>query len=225
MHKAREIFEEFKNVVLGKNNLVDVILPTVVFLALEALAGFNAALWGSLIVAAGFALFRVYKKQSPFYSLVGLGLAALATLSAFLSATPQVAFLPGLLTNALTAAAALISNLVKRPLVAFTSHLTRGWALAWYWHPRVRPAYSEVTWLWALFFAAKLAFQVDLYASGGSASSLALAGLLLGWPALIVLLVVSYLYGLWRLQRLQGPSLEEFISSAPAPWKGQVRGF
>jgi hypothetical protein len=225
MQKTRELFDEFKNVVLGKNNLVDVILPTLVFLVLDALGGFNAALWGSLVVAAGFTIFRVWKKQSPVYALVGLVLAAFATLTAFLAQTPQVAFLPGILTNALTVLAAVASNLAGRPLVAFTSHLTRGWALNWYWHPRVRPAYSEVTWLWALFFAAKLAVQMDVYLAGGSASRLAWINLWLGWPALVVLLVVSYVYGLWRLQRLQGPGLEEFVAGAPPPWKSQVRGF
>ncbi len=225
MGKAREVAEELKSVVLEKNNLVDVILPSLVFLALDALAGFNAALWGTLITAAGFTFYRVAKKQSPVYSLVGLGLAAFATFSAFLAGKPQVAFLPGILTNGLTVAAALISNLVGRPLVAFTSHLARGWELRWYWHPRVRPAYSEVTWAWAVFFAIKLALQLAAFDVPGSANNLVWINLLLGYPALIILLVASYLYGLWRLRRLQGPSLEEFMTGAPPPWRGQVRGF
>jgi hypothetical protein len=43
--------------------------------------------------------------------------------------------------------------------------------------------------------------------------------------ALIILLVVSYLYGLKRLAALQGPSIDEFKSKTPPPWQGQRRGF
>ena len=46
-----------------------------------------------------------------------------------------------------------------------------------------------------------------------------------GKTLLILLLVASYLYGLWRLQRLNGPSVEEFRSGAEPPWQGQKRGF
>jgi hypothetical protein len=49
--------------------------------------------------------------------------------------------------------------------------------------------------------------------------------ILLGWPATILLLVVSYLYGTWRLQNLSGPSVEEFEQGAKPPWDGQRRGF
>lgn len=35
--------------------------------------------------------------------------------------------------------------------------------LAWYWHPRVRPAYSEVTLAWAVYFGLRLALQLSFY--------------------------------------------------------------
>jgi UPF0716 family protein affecting phage T7 exclusion len=47
----------------------------------------------------------------------------------------------------------------------------------------------------------------------------------MGWPATIALLVVSYLYGTWRLNRLGGPSVEELQERASPPWEGQQRGF
>ena len=31
--------------------------------------------------------------------------------------------------------------------------------------------------------------------------------------------------GIWRLRKLGGPSVEEFLSHQPAPWKGQKKGF
>ena len=47
----------------------------------------------------------------------------------------------------------------------------------------------------------------------------------LGWPYTILLLVASYLYGLWRLGHLQGPSVDEFKAGAAPPWEGQKHGF
>jgi hypothetical protein len=118
----------------------------------------------------------------------------------------------------------VVSALAGRPLVAYTSYVTRRWPLEWYWHPRVRPAYSEVTWMWAAFFGLRLALQIVLFQQE-AAGLLAVANVVMGWPATIVLLVVSYLYGTWRLRTLGGPSVEELSQAADPPWQGQRRGF
>ena len=49
--------------------------------------------------------------------------------------------------------------------------------------------------------------------------------ILTGWPATIILLIISYLYGVWRLQKLGGPSILEFKNGTEPPWEGQKRGF
>ena len=88
----------------------------------------------------------------------------------------------------------------------------------------VRPAYSEVTAIWAVYSAVKLAFQYYFYRQAQT-NALAVFNLVSGWPALIVLLVVSYLYGLKRLRQLGGPSVDEFENGISPPWQGQQRGF
>ncbi len=118
----------------------------------------------------------------------------------------------------------LASVIIKRPAVAFTSHLTRRWPLGWYWHPQVRPAYSEVTLAWVGFFGLKLAVQAWFY-TRGDADALALFNVISGWPATILLLAGSYIYGLKRLEALRGPSVKEFNTNTPPPWQGQQRGF
>jgi hypothetical protein len=60
---------------------------------------------------------------------------------------------------------------------------------------------------------------------GAQAGALAIVNVATGWPLTIVLLALSYIYGLWRLQHLKGPSVEEFKASAAPPWTGQRRGF
>ena len=78
--------------------------------------------------------------------------------------------------------------------------------------------------MWAGFIAVRLAVEYLLYVQG-NVGVLGWATVLLGWPVTIVVLVISYLYGTWRLSTLGGPSVEEYRSQQPAPWKGQRKGF
>jgi hypothetical protein len=132
--------------------------------------------------------------------------------------------LPGIITGIFTVVLCGVSIVAGRPLVAWTSYIARRWSLDWYWHPNVRPAYSEVTIAWMVFFVVKLAVQI-LFFREAQAGALAVVNAIAGWPATIVLLVLSYVYGLWRLQHLKGPSIEEFKAGADPPWTGQSRGF
>ena len=222
--KFQEIIEEFRTVFAGRGNLADSIIPLAIFLIVNAVLGFEYATWGSLLVAAAITVVRLIRRQSARYALGGLGAVVLAILVSRLLGRAEGYFLPGIVTGGLTVIVAMISVVAGRPLVAWTSYIYRRWPLEWYWHPRVRPAYSEVTGLWAVFFAARLVLQLSLFQEE-AAGLLAAANLLTGWPATIVLLVISYLYGTWRLRRLGGPSVEEFKAGAEPPWAGQQRGF
>jgi hypothetical protein len=224
MDKFRELAEEFRTVFTGRSNLIDAILPPIAFVMVNAAVGLSHAIWSSLAVALCITAFRLLRRQPLRYAFGGLGGVALAGLIAWLLGRAEGYFVPGLVTGVLTVVACVASVLLGRPLVAWTSFLTRRWPLAWYWHPQVRPAYSQVTWFWALFFTLRLLFQFSFF-QRASAGLLAVINLLTGWPVTIVLLVVSYLYGTWQLRRLGGPSVQEFKAGAPPPWTGQRRGF
>lgn len=224
MPDSRELLEEFKTVFSGNHAILDSVLPPLLFLLVNALLGFQAAMWVALGSGAVITLARVTRKQKLWYALGGIGAALLAIgLRYFLNSTTAF-FLPTLVNGGLTTLILLASILFKRPAVAFTSHLTRRWPLQWYWHARVRPAYSEVTAVWAVFSGLKLLIQLVLY-NRGDDSGLALFNVISGWPALILLLIFSYVYGLQRLHRMRGPSVEEFNQKVPPPWQGQMRGF
>lgn len=221
--KARELLEEFR-AVTGKVGLLDTILPPVLFLLLNGLAGFTAAMVGALGLSVVIAVLRLRRGQSLLYALAGLGSVGLAVAFALLLGRSEGFFLPGIVNGGLTVALAFVSLLIRKPMVAWTSYLARRWPLDWYWHDQVRPAYSEVTVVWLIYFSAKLFWQVTLYQSN-AADELAIVNTLTGWPATIALLVFSYLYGTRRLAQLRGPSVDEFRVGAPAPWSGQRRGF
>ena len=221
--KARELLEELR-AVLGKGGLLDTVLPPALFLVGNGIAGFNAAMIAALGAAAVIALLRLRRGQSLLFALGGMASVGLAIGLALLLGRSEGFFLPGILNSALMLALALVSLALRKPMVAWTSFLARRWPLEWYWHPHVRPAYTEVTVAWAAFFALRLGWQGALF-QGQATERLALANALTGWPATLVLLILSYLYGTWRLGALHGPSVEEFRSGAPAPWQGQRRGF
>lgn len=221
--KWRELLDEFR-FVIGNGGLLDAIIPPVIFLLVNGLFGFSAAMWTSLGLAVLIASLRLLRGQSLLYSLAGIGSVALAILIVWLLGRAEGYFLPGLVSGGMTLALALVSLFIRRPFVAWTSFIARRWPLEWYWHPRVRPAYSEVTIAWTIFFAFRLLWQLSLF-QAQAVDQLAFVNALLGWPAMFILLVLSYLYGTWRLGVLKGPSVEEFKDQTPPPWQGQKRGF
>ena len=221
--KARELVEEFR-AVTGKVGLLDTVLPPILFLLLNGLADLTAAMIGALGLSIVIAILRRRRGQSLLYALAGMGSVGLAIALALLLGRSEGYFVPGIINGGVTVALALVSLLIRKPMVAWTSYLARRWPLDWYWHERVRPAYTEVTLAWVVFLALRLFWQVMLFQRQDT-RQLALVNTLTGWPATVLLLIVSYLYGTWRLAQLRGPSVEEFQNGAPPPWQGQRRGF
>jgi hypothetical protein len=66
--------------------------------------------------------------------------------------------------------------------------------------------------------------QVTLY-NQSAVSPLVWANTLMGMPATIVILVISYVYGIWRLKTLKGPGIDEYLNGKLPPYRGQNRGF
>jgi hypothetical protein len=222
--KSRELLEELRLVLAGRKGVADTLLPPLIFLGFNGFFGYQTAAWSALGLAIFLSLLRLIRRQPVKYAWGGLAGVLVAMLLAWLSGSASGYFLPGMFSGGLTLLACLISVLSSRPLVAWTSYLTRRWPINWYWHPRVRPAYDEVTLAWALFFGLRLGLQWLMYEQEAT-SLLALTQLLSGWPATILLLLLSYLYGTWRLRQLQGPSVAEFAAGSAPPWSGQQRGF
>jgi len=224
MNRSEELIVELRTVVFVRRRWLDSILPPIIFLILNAAIRYEIAILGALLAAVLIGTYRLLRKEPVKYALGGIAAVIIAGLLARFVGGAQGYFLPGIISGALTTLACLISVLVKRPMVAWTSYITRRWPLEWYWHPRVRPAYSEVTIAWAVFFGLRTTIQFSLYQQQ-AAATLGIVQLLAGWPALIILLITSYLYGMWRLQNLNGPSVEEFKARIDPPWQGQQHGF
>lgn len=220
--KSREILDELKTVVSGKT--IDALFPPLIFVVINNLFDLNTAVFTALGLALIIGLNRIIRRQNWYYALGGLLGVAFASGMAFITQSAAGYFIPALVSSAFLVLAALITLLIDKPLAAWASHLSRGWPLEWFWRSDIKPAYREVTWFWALFFIMRLAIQIFIFQSG-DALTLAWTNTLLGWPVIVLVLIVTYIYGIWRLKRLGGPGVEEFRAGKEPPWQGQTRGF
>ena len=220
--RIKEISEELKLVISGKT--FDALLPPLLFAIVNGRYQVTVASILAIALAVLLGIIRLARKQPLRYAVGGLVGVMVASGIAYFSNNAANYYLPRIATSALLVFAALVSLILGKPMAALTSHLTRGWDLDWYWRKDVKPAYQEVTVLWFLSFVMRLALQVILYRRG-DVVELAWTNTLLGLPVTIAGLILSYLYGIWRLRNLKGPSVEEHREGKLQPWEGQTRGF
>jgi hypothetical protein len=221
MKLLKELYSELRLVLTGKT--IDAIVPPLVFVVANGVVEDVLAIAVAVGVSLVFFALRLRNNQSIWYSVTGLvgilfagGLAILGGAADF--------FIPAMISSLTLFLASFVSNILGKPFTAYVSHLTRGWTLAWFWRPDVKPAYTETTWIWALFFLVRFLLQLNAYLNADVAD-IAIVNVILGFPGLIALLVVTYAWGLPRLRRLNGPGIDEYNAGKPSPWRGQTKGF
>jgi len=220
--KSKEILEELRLVFKGKS--VDTIVPPLVFVFVNRLFDLEIALISSVFLAFCFFLLRLYKRQSFVYALAGIAGIFLASFLAFIAENANNFFLPGIIGNGVIVVLGTLSLIIRKPMAAYASHLTRNWPLDWFWRRDVYPAYKEVTISWVIFFLIRTILETYLYLNA-TPEILAWAEIFLGLPITLLILVFSYVYGIWRLKTLNGPGVDEFMEGKEPPFKGQTRGF
>lgn len=222
MTRGKEIIEELRSVISGKT--LDAILPPLLFVVLNGRLELGTAIIISGLSAIVVGVLRVLYKQKWQYAFGGLAGIIIASGFSYFSGSASNYFLPGIIGNGFVFLLSLISVLVGKPLAAWASHLSRGWPLEWFWRKDVKPAYREVTFFWSLLFLLRFVVLIVLL-SRGNVTELFAWKTLLGWPVTIGVLVLSYIYGMWRLRNLGGPGIDEFLAGKLPPYRGQTRGF
>lgn len=222
MNRGKELIEELQSVISGKT--LDALVPPLLFVLLNNRLGLPLASLISGISALSLSLIRIFLKQRWQYAFGGLLGVLVASGFSYITGNASNFFLPGIISNVFLLLLILLSLLFDKPLAAWASHISRGWSLEWFWRPDIKPAYREVTWIWALLLLMRVVVLVVLFISG-DVTRLFVWRTVLGWPLTIGVLLISYIYGIWRLHRLGGPGIEEFTSGKTPPYKGQTRGF
>jgi Protein of unknown function (DUF3159) len=194
---------------LTLDKIIDATVPPIVFVGLSGWLGLQPAAAGSFSLAVLLVVARMWRGQRLLYALGGLAGVMLGVGAALWSGTAAGFFVPGIIVNVVMGVACIVTILTKRPLIALTSAAIYRWPLDWYWQTNTRPAYSEITWVWAAFYLLRAALQGALVAQG-AVGWLLVARILFGWPAFAGLLVGTYAYINWRLPRLGAPTVEEW---------------
>jgi hypothetical protein len=217
-----EISDEVKSVVGGKT--IGAILPPLVFVIVNNIFGILPGVLAAVLTALALGVQRYLKGETVKYALGGLGGVLVASAFAYYAGNAADYFLPRIVSSGGLFLTALISILIGKPIAALASHISRGWELEWFMRKDVKPAYREVSIVWAILFLLRMYLQIQLY-RGGDLFLIAWANTLLGFPATMSVLILSYVYGTWRLRNLKGPGIDEFREGKSPPWEGQKRGF
>lgn len=217
-----EIYEELVLVLTGKT--LDILVPPLLFYGLYAFGSLLIALVGSLLLSVLLLGYRLSKKENKWYAFGGLVAVLVAIALTYLNNNASNFFIPDIIGTALLILVTITSLLIHKPLAIYVSHITRGWDLGWFFRDDVKPAYTNVTVFWLFFFSIRLIVELVLYARQ-SVDDLVLANVIMGYPVLILVLVISYVYGITKLRQLNGPGVDEFMSGKEPPYRGQTRGF
>lgn len=219
---AKDLYDEIKKMVTTKT--LDTLIPLSIFLLINRLFTLVVAGICALVIAILITIYRLIKKQSWQYAVAGTVSVLVALLSVYVSGQSKGYFLPSIINSVILLIISILTLSLHRPFAMWLSHLSHGWSMEWYNRDDIKPAYREVTLIWLCLISIRLLIQIKLYIDGGL-TGIVLFNVLLSTPATILVLVGSYVYGLWRLNQLNGPSVDEFEQRLPQPWHSQKKGF
>lgn len=220
--KFLEIREEVKDLLPNNEGVFDAVIAPVFFVVLANFVDLNTAIFstGGLLVI--FLIYRKIRKQDlkfVFYGFIG---SAIALLLARLQGSASGFFIPGIVRDATISIFGLISIIIRKPFTIYSSKAFRNWPKDWYFHPRVRPAYTKVAIIWTFYLSLKAGLQIYFF---NNPEILVLIKLATSNQSTLILLVISYIVGQRSLQNLNGPSVDEFLNNSPEPWISQQKGF
>ena len=218
----QDLRSEFQ--LIFRSKTFDAILLPLIFVVSSRQTTLSNAFFLTLAISTLFLLFRLLKKQKWIYSFAGTLGVILSGGFALLASNATNYFLPGILSNGFLLIISAVSLFIRRPMAIYLSHLSRGWELPWYFRTDIFPAYAEVTWMWTLLFVLRTFIQIYLYIQQ-EVTQLFIVNTLMGTPAIIVVLSLSYLYGIYRLKQLKGPGIDEYREQKQPPYVGQRKGF
>ncbi len=184
----------FADALGGPLGVVESGLPAVAFVTAYTATGQDARLSAliALAIGLGLAVARLARRQTLQYAVSGLAGVALAAFVVSRTGRAEDFFLPGLLTNAAYAAAAVVSILIRRPLVGVVVGMATGEGMEWRQDPLRTRAYVRATYLWAGLFLVRLAVQLPLYLAG-AVVALGVARVAMGLPLFAVGVWLSWL--------------------------------
>lgn len=187
----------------GVLGIAESALPFIAFTIVWTAAGRDDILTAGIVAVAisvVLALARILRRQTTQFALSGVIGVAIGAFVANRTGNAGDFFLPGILTNAGSALAYLISIVIRKPLIGLIVSVFTTEGRRWYQEPDRRRMYSRASWIWVGLFSFRLAIQLPLYLTD-SVGALAVARVVGGLPL--------FALGVWLTYLLIKPLLHE----------------
>jgi len=188
------IRERLSSAMGGARGSFEAALPTVAFVAAWTWRhDVTVAVVASAVIVVILLIVRLATRQTPRYVLSAILATSIAAFFALRSGRPEAAFLPGILTSAAYGAAALVSVVVRWPLVGFIvaagdpkmAQDPTGWR-----RDRGLVAVCQrLTMVLVGLYAVRVLIMFPLYLAG-QVTWLGVTKIALGWPAYLVALAI-----------------------------------
>lgn len=195
----------------GWRGFIDGAVPTLAFLLANQFYGLRTAVYVAAACGVGLLVVRLLRRQSLQQAIAGfLGLAFAAYLASR-TGKAEGFFLPGILTSTATAAALVVSVLVRRPAVGFVVAAFRGDGPEWRDDARQRRTYTWLTLAWAALYGGRAGISALLYQAG----EVGLLGAfkITGTP----MYVAAAFATIFVVRRMSPPAASKDLQPAPAP--------
>jgi hypothetical protein len=169
----------------GKRGTVEAAVPTAAFaIAWMATHQLELALGVSIGAAVVLLAARLVQRQTLQFVLTSMIGIAVAAFFALRSGKAEDAFLPGIMYNAVVAAAVIFSIIVRWPFIGFLIGSVTGDPTGWRKDPAILQLCTKLTWLFVLPNVIRVAVQWPIYLTG-NVGLLAAAKIALGWPLFV----------------------------------------
>ncbi len=180
----------------GAWGLVASVVPVVVFVAVNPLAGLQPAIWASLGIALALGVWRLVRREALQPAVSGILGVALCAFIAYRTGEARGFFLYGIWYSLVAGVALMVSVVVRRPLVGVLWSVLNGSGYGWRTNRRARFAFDVATVVWGVVLLARFVVQRYLY-DLQQTDLLGLARLLMGLP----LTAVAALVTIWAIRR------------------------
>jgi len=180
----------------GVPGLIYASVPSVVFVAADAVTGLSTATALAVGAGAGITLLRLLRKEPLAPAVSGLLGVAIGAFIAYQSGEAKDYFLVGIWGSLVLAVVFFASIVVRRPLVGVIWGAMSGTGQGWRADRSARMGYDVATLALALTFAARFVVQNWLYGLDAT-GWLAFARIAMGYPLSAVALVVV----VWAVRR------------------------
>lgn len=165
----------------GLSGLISSTLPILVLVPVNNLWGLTPAMVAAIGVAVAVGIWRLLRKENLQPAISGVFVVLIGAAIAWWTGDAKGYFLYGIWISLIYGIIAVISILVKWPLIGVAWKGINGEGMSWRHDSSVRRAYAWATAGWAVVFFARFVVQNYLYDTAGT-TFLAVVRIIMGWP-------------------------------------------